>query len=173
MSSKTVKKKRELSPAVWYEIYGTPFFLEEEKTRNQLLADFATELKSHPYTIILTETRKTTIEIEDGYTKNSTISKFYMGFLNSDEKPILYKYINKYDKIPEQRREIEYVTDSYIKFKDGTFGQVVWINGFEKLVLEGILSVIYPLDIAPLQVETVIEVVTDDGSGRFSQKFRS
>ncbi|WP_029368686.1 VirB4 family type IV secretion system protein [Saccharolobus islandicus] len=175
MSTKTVNKKgrKELSPHIWYEIYGTPFFLEEEKARDQLLTDFATELKSHPYTAILTVTRKTIIEIEEGYTRNSTESKFYLGFLNPDEKPILYKYINKYDKIPEPRRQIEYVTDSYIKFKDGTFGQVIWISGFEKLLLEGILSVIYPLEISPLQIETFLEIITDDGSGKFEQRFRS
>ncbi|BCU68613.1 hypothetical protein HS7_20500 [Sulfolobales archaeon HS-7] len=173
MSSKVAKKKRELSPAVWYEVIGTPFFLEEEKQRDQLLNDFATEIKSHKYTVAWAIGKKTQIEIEEGYLRNSTESKFYLGFLEQDEKPILFKYINRHNTLPEPRKEIDYVTDTYIKFKDGTYGQVVWLAGFEKLVLEGILSVIYPLDISPSQTEVFLEVTTDDGSGKFEQRFRS
>jgi hypothetical protein len=175
MSVKTINKKgrRELSPQVWYEVIGTPFFLEEEKTRDQILMDFSTELKSHKYTSILAVTKRNQIEIEEGYLRNSTESKFYLGFLDQEEKPILFKYNNKYNSIPEPRKEIEYVSDTYIKFKDGTYGQLVWLSGFEKLVLEGILSVIYPLEISPSQLEVYLEVTTDDGSGKFEQRFRS
>jgi hypothetical protein len=165
-------KKRELTPRAWYEVHGTPFFLEEEKARDQVLTDFATELKSHKYTAILAVTKKISIQIEEGYYRNSTESKFYLGFVD-DEEPILFKYSNKYDSIPEPRREIGYVTDTYIAFKDGTYGQLVWLAGFEGLVLEGILSVVYPLEISPLQLEVFLETITDDGSGKFEQKFRS
>jgi hypothetical protein len=173
MSGKINKKGRELSPHVWYEVIGTPFFLEEEKTRDQILTDFATELKSHKYTAVLAVTKRNKIEIEEGYFRNSTESRFYLGFLDQEERPILFKYNNKYNSIPEPRKEIEYVSDTYIKFKDGTYGQVIWLAGFENLVLEGILSVIYPLEISPLQVEVYLEVTTDDGSGKFEKRFRS
>jgi len=173
MSGKINKKGRGLTPKVWYEVIGTPFFLEEEKTRDQILTDFATELKSHKYTAILAVTKRNKIEIEERYYRNSTESRFYLGFLDQEEKPILFKYNNKYNSIPEPRKEIDHVTDSYIKFKDGTYGQVIWLAGFEKLVLEGILSVIYPLEISPLQLEVYLEVTTDDGSGKFEQRFRS
>jgi hypothetical protein len=177
MSTKNIVKKgkgkRELTPKVWYEVIGTPFFLEEEKERDQIMTDFATELKSHKYTAILAVTKRSQIEIEEGYYRNSTNSKFYLGFLENEEKPILFRYTNKFDTIPEPRKEIDHVTDSYIAFKDGTFGQVVWLAGFERLVFEGILSVLYPLETTPLQLEVFLEVITDDGSGKFEQKFRS
>lgn len=177
MSAKNIVKKgkgkRELTPKVWYEVIGTPFFLEEEKERDQIMTDFATELKSHKYTAILAVTKRSQIEIEEGYYRNSTSSKFYLGFLENEEKPILFRYTNKFDTIPEPRKEIDHVTDSYIVFKDGTFGQVVWLAGFERLVFEGILSVLYPLETTPLQLEVFLEVITDDGSGKFEQKFRS
>jgi len=171
--AQTKTKRRELFPKVWYEVLGTPYFLEDEKDRMQIQADFATEMRSHPYMAIWAITKRTKIEIEEGYFRNSTESKFYLGFLDSEDRPILFKYINKYDSLPEPRKEIDYVTDSYIAFKDGTYGQVVLITGFESLVLEGILSVIYPLEISPLQVEVFLEVITDDGSGKFEQRFRS
>jgi len=171
--TQTKSKRRELSPRVWYQILGTPYFLEDEKTRTQILTDFATEMKAHKYMAMLAVTKKTSIEIEEGYFRNSTESNFYLGFIDSEENPILFKYTNKYESLPEPRKEIDYVTDSYIAFKDGTYGQVVLIMGFESLVLEGILSVVYPLEISPAQVEVFLETITDDGTGKFDQKFRS
>jgi len=166
-------KRKELFPRVWFRVLGTPYFLEEMDKRLQILSDFATEMKAHKYMAMLAITKKTSIEIEEGYYRNSTQSDFYLGFLDNDEKPILFKYTDKYDSLPEPRKEIDYVTDSYIAFKDGTYGQVVLITGFEGLVLEGILSVVYPLEISPLQVEVFLETITDDGTGKFEQKFRS
>jgi hypothetical protein len=171
--TQTKTKRRELFPRVWFQVLGSPYFLEDEKTRLQILADFATEMKAHKYMAMLAVTKKTSIEIEEGYFRNSTQSDFYLGFIDSEERPILFKYTNKYDSLPEPRKEIDYVTDSYIAFKDGTYGQVVLISGFEGLVLEGILSVVYPLEISPLQVEVFLESITDDGSGKFEQRFRS
>ena len=171
--AQTKTKRRELFPKVWYGVPGSPYFLEGEENRMQIQADFATEIRSHPYMAILAITKRTKIEIEEGYFRNSTESKFYLGFLDSEDRPILFKHINKYDSLPEPRKEIDYVTDSYIAFKDGTYGQVVLITGFEGLVLEGILSIVYPLEISPLQVEVFLETITDDGTGKFEQKFRS
>lgn len=167
--SQQKKKKTNFTPKIWYEVVGTPFFLEEEKQREQILTDFATELKSHKYIAILAVTKKNQIEIEYNYSRTSTTSRFYLG-LAEDDKPILYKYINSYNTLPEPRKAIKNVSDDFIEFSDGTYGQIIWLTGFERLVLEGVLSVIYPLEISPLQIETFLEVVTDDGS---EQRFKS
>ena len=170
---KPKKSKRTGQPAVWYQVIGTPFFLEDEKSRDQIINDFATEIKSHPYMAILTVTKRSTIKIDEGYDSQSAESEFYIGFESKKESPVLFRYTKKFDELPEPRRQVVSVTDDYIKFADNTYAQVIWLGGFESMVLEGVLSVLYPLDVYPLQLEAFLEIATDDGSGKFEQKFRS